>query len=335
VTNVAAGTIDLYGVFRGIDNIVYSCGDSSIITQTLAHEIGHLLGLLEATEYAECSGYIMSHVMDGPGHYAARSVQTGECDAADAENVMPAELPPPGGGGCGGSAVTSVGDDPSLSISPATIRRPLLPGCSCLYCPDYPCCDSPILIDLDGGGFKLTGANDPVRFDLNADGYPEATGWTERGSETAFLVLDLNSDGRIVDGRELFGNHTLMPDGEKAANGYVALEVYDEPAHGGNGDGLISALDTIYPKLQFWIDYNHNGRTDPGELVSLEAAGVESIDLRYREEKKVDRWGNGFKYRSSATLVNDRGRRRRVDTYDVYFVRVQGAVTGVNHRSPE
>jgi hypothetical protein len=185
-------------------------------------------------------------------------------------------------------------------------------------------CSSPILIDLDGGGFKLTGANDPVRFDLNANGHPEETGWTESGSETAFLVLDLNSNGRIDDGRELFGNYTLLPDGNRAANGYVALEVYDEPAQGGNGDGRISADDAIYPRLQLWIDYNHNGMTDPGELLSLETAGVESIDLRYHKEKRVDRWGNAFRYRSSATLLNERGRRRRVDTYDVYFVRVQG-----------
>jgi hypothetical protein len=192
-------------------------------------------------------------------------------------------------------------------------------------CPEDPCCgDSPILIDLDGGGFKLTGTNDPVSFDLNANGHPETIGWTERSAETVFLVLDLNSDGRVNDGRELFGSHTPMPDGKRAANGYVALGIYDEPDYGGNGDGRISADDAIYPNLLLWIDYNHNGRTDPGELFSLEDAGVASIDLRYREERKVDRWGNAFKYRSSATLVNDRGRRHRVDAYDVYFVRVQG-----------
>jgi hypothetical protein len=180
--------------------------------------------------------------------------------------------------------------------------------CSCSDCPDDECCgSSPILIDLDGGGFKLTGSNDPVRFDLNANGRPEATGWTERGSRTAFLVLDLNSDGRVGDGRELFGNYTPMPDGKKAANGYVALEVYDEPAHGGNGDGRISDDDAIYPKLQLWIDYNHNGRTDLGELVSLEAAGVESINLRYREEKRVDRWGQRFQ----VPLLGDARQRSR------------------------
>ena len=239
--------------------------------------------------------------MDTLGHYAERSVKSLECSAADSQNIMPSEPGGSGGGGGGGgcSSALSPGDDPMLLYAPsaAATRRSFL-RCSCVECPDDPCCGgSPIVIDLDGGGIKLTGTNDPVRFDLDVTGRAETMGWTEPGSLTAFLALDLDQNGSIDNGRELFGTYTLMPGGERAQNGYEALKVYDGPDFGGNGDGEVSASDAVYSKLSLWIDLNHNGRTDPGDLVDLAAAGVESIRLDYRDGSRVDRWGNAFKYR--------------------------------------
>jgi hypothetical protein len=91
------------------------------------------------------------------------------------------------------------------------------------------------------------------------------------------LVLDLNHDGLINDGRELFGSGTAMLDnGVAALDGFEALAQYD-----GNLDGVIDAQDDVFAQLQVWVDRNTDGKTDAGELVSLADAGVLSIDLRY------------------------------------------------------
>ncbi len=175
------------------------------------------------------------------------------------------------------------------------------------------------------GGFQLSGPADPVAFDLNSNGFPESTGWTAAGEETAFLALDLNKNGIIDTGRELFGNHTRLfgPNVGPgvAANGFEALALYDAPAHGGNGDGFIDEGDGIYPSLLLWTDRNHNGRSEPEELEHLDEAGLVRISVDYHESRRRDRWGNLFKYKGQAWRRDSRGRERPVQTYDVFFVR--------------
>jgi hypothetical protein len=48
------------------------------------------------------------------------------------------------------------------------------------------------------------------------------------------------------------------------ANGFRALRLLDS-----NGDGYISSLDEIFPRLNLWFDRNHNGVGDEGESVAL------------------------------------------------------------------
>jgi hypothetical protein len=50
--------------------------------------------------------------------------------------------------------------------------------------------------------------------------------------------VDLNRDGRIGTGFELFSNIAKQPGMPKGANGFKALARYDLPANGGNGDGI-------------------------------------------------------------------------------------------------
>jgi hypothetical protein len=156
---------------------------------------------------------------------------------------------------------------------------------------------SPILIDADGDGFALTDAADGVWFDIRGNGIPEHLAWTRPDSDDGWLVLDRNGNGVIDSGKELFGNFTAQPS-SASPNGFLALAEYDKPENGGNGDGVISEEDAVYAKLRIWIDKNHDGISEPGELHTLAELGITALDLRYTESRRTDRFGNQFRYKA-------------------------------------
>ena len=161
---------------------------------------------------------------------------------------------------------------------------------------------SPIVIDIDGSGFSLTDAFDGATFDVLADGVALPLSWIDAASTNSFLVLDRNGNGAIDNGLELFGNLTPQP-ASSSPNGFLALAEYDKPANGGNGDRKIDKGDTIFSSLRLWRDANHNGQSEPGELRSLVDV-IRAIDLNYKEAKRVDQYGNRFRYRAKVYDVH-------------------------------
>ncbi|MGF1767303.1 tandem-95 repeat protein [Enterovibrio makurazakiensis] len=171
---------------------------------------------------------------------------------------------------------------------------------------------TPIVLDLDGDGIETSDVTEnPVNFDYDGDGQAVNTGWVSGGD--GLLVRDINKDGEINDGSELFGSNTELQDGTNAADGYEALAQHDT-----NADGIIDQNDTIYSELGVWVDTNMDGKTDEGELLSLEEAGVASISL---DAQTTDDTQNNNTIGKTSTYTTTDGEERAAA--DVWFATQQ------------
>src|SRR5574343_414158 len=116
----------------------------------------------------------------------------------------------------------------------------------------------PLVLNFSGTAAQLT--DQRFSFDLNADGRNEQINFVAPGS--GFLVFDRNQDGKVNDGRELFGPGT--------GDGFVELARLDD-----DKNGWIDENDSGFGKLQLWTQAGDGTK----QLQSLTAAGVGAISL--------------------------------------------------------
>jgi len=127
----------------------------------------------------------------------------------------------------------------------------------------------PIVLDLDGDGVELVPLEESTSFfDINGDGYRERMAWAS--ADDGFLAYDKDGDGRIAAHDEL----SFVSYVEGARTDLEGLRHFDT-----DGDGRLDPDDAEWDLFRVWQDLDQDGESDPGELRSLDEAGIRSISL--------------------------------------------------------
>ena len=115
-----------------------------------------------------------------------------------------------------------------------------------------------VVIPLDAATtVELTSPADGAIFDIDGDGRKERVAWTRPEAQLAFLFLDRDGQGIAKSGTELVGGAMR----EDAWNGFMALRL----AAPGAG-GALTADHPLFSRLRLWVDRNHDGQSQAGEL---------------------------------------------------------------------
>ncbi|TSE35262.1 hypothetical protein [Tepidimonas charontis] len=152
----------------------------------------------------------------------------------------------------------------------------------------------PLVLALDAGLPALSDLR--FAFDLDADGTLESIPFVATGS--GFLALDRNGNGRIDDGRELFGALT--------GDGFAELSALDD-----DGNGWIDAADAGFARLLVWTrDGAGTERLQP-----LGDAGVGALHLgRVATPFAL---GEAGRLRSSGMYLTEDGNARLMQQIDL------------------
>ena len=155
----------------------------------------------------------------------------------------------------------------------------------------------PLMINLDSNIGSVS--DQKFYFDLDTDGKEEQISFAGQGS--GLLVLDINGDGTINDGSELFGT--------KSGDGFKDLAGYDN-----DGNGWIDENDSVFSRLKVWTkDAEGNDY-----LIDLKEADVGAIYL-----------GNAD---TQFSLKNDENKlNAEIKKTGIYLRESSGAVGTLNH----
>ena len=148
-----------------------------------------------------------------------------------------------------------------------------------------------LVVYISGDVYDLL-SSQKVYFDYNGDGFKTERNWPN--TTNGVLVLDLNGNGLIDNGGELFGKKTKIGD-TFAPSAFAALRQHDF-----NKDGLINSRDPAYKTLRVWFDLNQDGVSQPLELSTLKRLDIISLNLK--EEAGSIKYGRGNEQLATAPL---------------------------------
>ncbi len=156
----------------------------------------------------------------------------------------------------------------------------------------------PLVISFGGSVASFT--NRTMSFDIDYDG-DQDTIHTLNGN-SGYLALDKNNNGKVDDGRELFGPQT--------DNGYGELARYDE-----DGNGWIDENDSIFDQLKIW----YHDELGNSQLVALTDKNVGAIYLGSVETQMNMYSSNEMagRLRQSGLVLLENGESRVMQELDV------------------
>jgi hypothetical protein len=121
----------------------------------------------------------------------------------------------------------------------------------------------PLVVNFGGSAAQLAQhAGQRFSFDLDGDGTAEMLPLFTSGS--GYLAFDLNGDGKIDSGKELFG--------PQSGNGFLELALLDA-----DGNGWVDDGDEAFDKLSVWTP----DAAGEGTLSSLVDLGIGALGLKH------------------------------------------------------
>ncbi len=158
----------------------------------------------------------------------------------------------------------------------------------------------PLVINLDTNIAQVS--DQKFFFDLDQDGRKEEISNLKAGS--GFLALDLNGDGVINDGGELFGT--------KSGDGFADLAKYDD-----DGNGWIDEADEIWEKLLIWTkDENGNDKLYHLSDLGVGAIGLGRVSTQFALNSESDNQHNAM-IRNTGIFLYENGTVSTVQHLDL------------------
>ena len=171
-------------------------------------------------------------------------------------------------------------------------------------------CNTPLVLSFDRRPIEFSAPTAAAAFDIAGAGACTQPHWP--AAATPWLAIDLDHNGAIDGGGELFGTGSALTGGA-AQNGFVALAALDS-----DHDGAITPADARWGELLVWADHDADRRSSPWELLPAASMDLVRIDLEYSSQRRCDRDGNCSVERASFSF-RELGAVRSGEVVDVHL----------------
>lgn len=262
---------------------------------------GAVSSMCESEAMAKCWAALQQQMPKSERHHAVADV-----DQPPSPPTPPAAAPP-----VPAEPDPEPPDDPGARfIASLTTQQRALSEAYCREMP-APTCETPLVVAFERQPVEFVAASrDRFAF---VPGVPMASDWPT--AATPWIARDLDGDGAITSGAELFGSSTVVGGGETALNGFAALAELDR-----NRDGVIDARDPAFGELVLWSDRDGDRRSTSDELRPL-ASVITAIPLAHTLDPRCTTRGACEGERGTVRWRDDSGAEREGAVIDIYVPR--------------